>query len=204
MLVELWGNSLNEFCYLFDKEDITMMVYLEDHALINGIDVADMHILNNLFTKELFKNGKDVGMRDYLLNLSRGWFSLISCNNMYVNLVDYIVFNHKKKRFESLLDTYSNCAEKHVESYDEDFNAVIYSENEFNIAKEIEVNEDSQLILLETDYLEEYVYTIKNSENFLIVRDDLTHGVRMGLIVKEGELEEYIHEQKNKVYYLDF
>lgn len=196
MKFELWGNNIDEFSYLFDKEDIVLKVYLEDHMLISGVDVSDINILRNMFEDGLKKEGSDIDIKGFLLYLSRDWFNALTCNNIYIDLEDCIVFNFKKRKFESMLDDYCNCADKYVETYDEEFNLVTYSENDFNFAMEVEVNEDSQLMVASSVYYEEFVYTIKGSQNYLIVKDDLSHGVRKGLIVRESEVENYFLEKQ--------
>ena len=202
MYFELWGESLDGFCKLYDKEDIMMRAYLEDHIIIEGVDVADKYILTNVYAREMLLSNRAINPVDCVFKISKGWFSVVKCNDIYVNLVDCIVFNCKEEKFESLLNTYSDCAEKYVETYDEDFNVAVYSENVFDVVKEVEVNEGSQLMLLKTDYFEEYIYTVKNSDCFLIVKDDLTHGVREGLVVREEELDEYIQERRKGMTYL--
>lgn len=62
---------------------------------------------------------------DCIFKISKGWFSVVRYSDAYVNLVDGIVFDCKKERFESLLSIHSDCAEKYVETYDEDFNVAV-------------------------------------------------------------------------------
>jgi hypothetical protein len=192
MYFELWGESLDGFCKLFDKEDIMMRAYLEDHMIIEGVDVADKCILTNVYAREMLLSNRAIDPVDCVFKISKDWFSVVRCNDVYVELVDCIVFDCKKEKFESLLDAYSDCVEKYIDTYDEDLNLVTYSEGDFNIVKEVEVNAGSQLFLVRSDYYEEYVYTVKNSSSFLIVRDYLSYGVSKGLVLGEEEFGEYL------------
>jgi|LSQX01.3.fsa_nt_gb hypothetical protein len=194
MYYELWGNDLSKFCYLFDKEDITLRVYLEDHLLIDDFNVGDMDVLSNMYSREMLRSKDNMRPIDCLLEISGNWFNVISCYDTYVTLKDYIVFDCKKGEFE-LLSSYSSFSEKYAESFDEDFGVVIYNEGAFDIVQEVEVNSGSQLIIYKSDSLEEYVYTVKNSDCFLIVKNDLEHGTNRGIIVSEDELEEYIRNK---------
>jgi hypothetical protein len=194
MYYELWGDSLNEFCHLFDKEDITLRVYLENHLIIEGLDVGDIDILRNMYSGEMLKYKNNISPFDCLLKISKDWFNVINCCDTYINLNNCIIFDCKKESFE-LLSRYSDCSEKYVESYDEDFGVVIYNEGAFDIVQEVEVNSGSQLVIFISDYLEEYVYTVKNSDCFLIVKNNLECGTTKGIIVGEDELEEYIRNK---------
>ena len=194
MYYELWGNDLGEFCHLFDKEDIILRIYLKNHLVINGLDVEDIDILRNMYSREMLKYKNNISPFDCLLKISKDWFNVINCCDTYINLKNCIIFDCKKERFE-LLSRYSDCSEKYAESFDEDFGVVIYNEGAFDIVQEVEVNSGSQLIIYKNDSLEEYVYTVKNSDCFLIVKNDLEHGTNRGIIVSEDELEEYIRNK---------
>lgn len=183
MELELWSNSEDEFGLIIDDSIIRQRVYLENHMLLEGIDVSEVDTLNALYNKELLIKKCALDNMDFLMNLSRNWFSLTSCLNRYIEFSDGIVFNHNNNRFESLVNTYSSIAERYIDSYDEDGNPVILGEFEFTTIKKLNI-EDGLEIKSEA-FKEEYLYKINESDNYLYTKIDSTLGVRRGIIISK-------------------
>jgi hypothetical protein len=67
--------------------------------LLEGIDVSEVDILNALYNKELLKKKNTLDNMDFLMKLSRNWFSLTSFLNRYIEFSDGIVFNYNNSNF---------------------------------------------------------------------------------------------------------
>lgn len=184
MELELWSNYEDEFGYIADESNLKKRVFLENHVIIEGIDVSDIEILNNLYIIEFRKN-KDLDSMDFLINLSRNWFSLKSYLNRYIELSDSIVFNINRNNFESLIDTYSSSAERYIESYDEENSLVIYGEFDFQLRRKINTEEKGCAIKVE-DYKEEHLYKIKEYDAYLYLKSYLSTDVRKGMIISKS------------------
>jgi hypothetical protein len=183
MELELWSNSEDEFGLIIDDSIVRQRVYLENHMFLEGVDVSEIATLNALYNKELIKKKNTLDNIEFLMNLSRNWFSLTSYFNRYIEFSDGIVFNHSNNRFESLVNTYLSIAERYIDSYDEDGNSIVFGEFEFTRRKKLNI-EDGLEIKSEA-FKEEYLYKINESDNYLYTKIDLTLGVRRGIIISK-------------------
>lgn len=184
MKIELWSYSEDEYGFLIEDDNLKQRVYLENHALIEGVDASEVDLLNEIYSKEQLKKNDNLDNMDYLLYLSRNWFSVTSYFNRYIELSDCIVFNHNINKFESFIDTYSNIAERYIESYDEDGNPITLGEFEFPIRKKLEIEEGVE-IKSET-FKVEYLFRINETDNYLYKKSDLLTGNSKGIILNES------------------
>ncbi|GEM_PF-4308727 len=183
MELEVWSNSEDEFGLIIDEVIVKKRVYLDNHMFLEGVDISEIDTLNTLYNKELLKKKNTLDNMEFLMNLSRNWFSLTSYFNRYIEFSDGILFNHNNNRFESLVNTYSSIAERYIDSYDEDGNPIILGEFEFTTRKKLNI-EDGLEIKSEA-FKEEYLYRINESDNYLYIKTDLTLGVRIGIIISK-------------------
>lgn len=183
MELELWSNSEDKFGLIIDDSIVKQRVYLENHMFLEGVDISGIDTLNALYNKELLKKKNTLDNMEFLMNLSRNWFSMTSYFNRYIEFSDGIVFNHNNNRFESLVNKYSSIAERYIDSYDEDGNPIILGEFEFAIRKKLNI--ENGLEIKSEAFKEEYLYTINESDNYLYIKTDLTLGVRMGVIISK-------------------
>lgn len=181
MELELWSNSEDEYGFIVDEFNVKKRVYLDNHTLLEGIDVTEIQTLNTMYTKGLQKDMEKLDSMAILFNVSRGWFSLIPYVNRYINLHDCIVFNHNSNKLESLIDKYSDSAECHIESYTDDGNPIILGEFEFDMRRRLKL-EDGFAIKVET-YKEEHLYKIRESNIYLFIKSDLSTGIKKGIIL---------------------
>jgi len=192
MNLELWSNEVDGFGYIVDEIDIKKRVFLENHTLIAGKDVSDISELNDLYIKESLKKKQTFDTMEFLFEIGRGWFNSIPYYNKYIEVDDYITFNHDNCKFESLIDSYSKYAERFIETYNEEGKPIILGEFEFNINKKIDIEENSKKIILKNSNEETYTYNLIDCNNYLIIKSDLLSGVEKGMMLSEYELKDYI------------
>lgn len=190
MEVELWSYSEDEYGFVVENDNVKQRVYLEGHTLLEGIDASEVDVLNTIYIKELLGK-KDLDETNFLITLSRNWFSMTSCVNRYIELSDNIVFNHKNKKFELLIDTYSCIAERYIESYEEG-NLINLGEFEFSIRKKLKIEEGIE-IKSET-FREEYLFKIRESDNYLYTKSDLSTGITKGIIIGKSSLNSLLND----------
>lgn len=183
MELELWSNSEDEFGLIIDDSIVRQRVYLENHMFLEGVDVSEIDTLNALYNKELLKKKNTLDNMEFLMNLSRSWFSLTSYFNRYIEFSDGILFNHNNNRFESLFNTYSSIAERYINSYDEDGNPIVFGEFEFTTRKKLNIGDG--LEIKSEAFKEEYLFSIDENDNYLYTKIDLTLGVRRGIIISK-------------------
>jgi len=188
---ELWGNTPDEYSFMFSEDDLIKRVFLEECYLINGLDTSDVHILNDLYKKELVKSKEIFDIKSFLAEVSKGWFSLVECDNIYVNFCDSIIFNTQTDEFESMTDKYADYTESCVETYNEDGKLVTLRKNDFEYTVTIEINEASKLLVHKSNEEEESLYTVSNSTNFIAVNEDLVLCIKKGKVIRECELSDY-------------
>lgn len=194
MELELWTNSEDEFGYIINDDIIKRRVYLENHTLIEGIDVSEIDTLNALYNKELFKKDNNLDTMDFLVNISKNWFNIICFFNGYKEFDDCIVFNHNDNKFESLVDTYSNIVEKYIDSYNEEGSPIILGEFEFQIRKRLNIDESFNVKI--EPFYEEYLYRIKGSNSYLYEKHDLSLGVKKGIVIGKYEANSLLNYNK--------
>ncbi len=181
MELELWSNSEDEYGCIVDEFNVKKRVYLDNHTLLEGIDVTEIQTLNTTYEKELLKDMKKSDSMEVLFNVSRGWFNLIHYINRYIYLNDCIVLNHNNNKLESLIEKYSDSAECYIESYTDDGDPVILGEFEFGIHRKLNL-EEGFAIKVEI-YKEEHLYKIRGSNSYLFIKSDLNTGIRKGIIL---------------------
>lgn len=180
MELELWSNKEDEYGFIVDEFNVKQRVYLENHWLLEGVDVTEIETLNTLYVKELFKmNTLDI--KEALFKVSRDWFNIIPYINRYINLSDCIIFNIKNSKFELLNDDYTRFAERYIESYTDDGDPVILGEFEFDMHRRLNL-EEGFAIKVET-YKEEHLYKIRESNSYLFIKSDLNTGIKRGIIL---------------------
>lgn len=181
MELELWSNSEDEYGLIVEEFNVKKRVYLDNHTLLEGIDVTEIEILKTIYTKELSNNMKLVDSKEVLSNISRGWFNLVPYVNRNINLYESIVFNHNNNKLESLVNEYLDSAECYIESYTDDGNPIILGEFEFDIRRRLNL-EEGLAIKVET-YKEEHLYKIRGSNSYLLIKSDLNIGIKKGIIL---------------------
>lgn len=181
MELELWSSSEDENGFIVDEFNVKKRVYLDNHTLLEGIDVTEIQTLNTIYAKKLLKDMKKLDSKEVLFNVSRGWFNLIPYINRYINLHDCIVLNHNNNKLESLIEKYSDSAERYIESYTDDGDPVILGEFEFDMHRRLNL-EEGFAIKVET-YKEEHLYKIKESNSYLFIKSDLNTGIKKGIIL---------------------
>lgn len=181
MELELWSNSEDEYGFIVDEFNVKKRVYLDNHTLLEGIDVTEIQTLNIIYEKELLKDMKKLDGKEVLFNVSRGWFNLIPYVNRYINLHDCIVFNHNNNKLELLIDKYSDSAECYIESYTDDGNPIILGKFEFDMCRRLSL-EEGFTVKVET-YKEEHLYKIRESNSYLFIKSDLNTGIQKGIVL---------------------
>lgn len=192
MNLELWCDSQEEFGYIVDVTCTNKRVYLENHTLIVGVDAADIILLNDFYNKELLEKKKAFDIIEWLFEIGRGWFNIIPYCCRYINLDNYIVFNHNNNKFESLIDTYSKYAEQFIETYNEDGKPIVLGEYEFKMRIKLCINEDSKSLISRNSHEEEHIYQLFNTDNYLVIKSDLFTGVDKGLVISASMKDDYI------------
>jgi len=192
MNLELWSNEVNGFGYIVDEIDIKKRVYLENHNLIDGKDVTDISELNDIYIKESIKKKQTFDTMEFLFEIGRGWFNSIPYYNKYIEVDDYITFNHDNCIFESLIDSYSKYAERFIETYNEEGKPIIVGEYEFNFNKKVVIEGNSKKIISKNSCEEIYTYNLIGCNDYLIIESDLISGVEKGMILSGYELKDYI------------
>lgn len=198
MEVELWRNNGDEYGIVIEDNIVKQRVYLENHVLLEGIDVSEIDTLNTLYIKELFKKKEALDNMDFLIDVSRDWFSITSYINRYVELTDCIVFNYGNNKFESLNEKYSDMSERYIEAYDEDGNLIIIGEFDFLIKRKLNIEEEGLAIKVEI-YKEEHLYKINESDNYLYIKSDLSIGIDKGIIIGKSAANYLLNNNSSNI-----
>ena len=90
-----------------------------------------------------------------------------------------------------LIDTYSCIAERYIESYEEG-NLINLGEFEFSIRKKLKIEEGIE-IKSET-FREEYLFKIRESDNYLYTKSDLSTGITKGIIIGKSSLNSLLND----------
>lgn len=187
MKLELWNNSEDEYGYIVEESCVKRRVFLENHTLIDGLDYTEINTLYCLYLNEITKENMTIDVNEFLFNISRDWFNIIPCVNRYVELSDYIVFNHINNNFESLMDDYSDSAERYIELFDDEGNPIILGEFEFAFRRKLNLHEKYE-VKVETDK-EEYLYKIRDCGNFLYIKSNPALKCDKGIIISKSAAE---------------
>ncbi len=197
MELELWSNKEDEYGFIVDESNIKRRVYLEEHTLLDGLDVAEIEILEAIYEKELLNENRAFDKSDILLIISRDWFNAIPYINRYIELSDFIVFNHSSNKFELLFEKYSNSAERYIESYTEDGKPIILGEFEFNIRRRLNLEEGFAIKV--ENYKEEHLYKIMECNSYLLIKKDLNLGVEHGIILSNSAAKSLLNNNESNI-----
>ncbi|MGD9566824.1 MAG: hypothetical protein AB7V48_00630 [Sedimentibacter sp.] len=190
MELELWSNKEDEYGFIVDVSNIKQRIYLENHTLIDGLDITEIEILDDIYKNEL-NESQTFNKKEILLKIASDWFNTIPYVNRYIELSDYIVFNHNSNKFELLSEKYSNSAERYIEFYTEDGKPIILGEFEFNIRRRLDL-EDGFAVKVE-NYKEEHLYKIRKCKSYLFIKSDLNLGVKQGIIISKSAVKSLLN-----------
>lgn len=198
MELELWSNEEDEYGIIVDLSDVKRRVYLENHTLLYGLDVTEIEILDVIYAKELLNEANAFNKKEILLKISRDWFSTIPYVNRYIELSDYIVFNHSSNKFEILSEKYSNSAERYIESYTEDGKPIILGEFDFFLKRKLNIEDDGFAIKVD-NYKEGHLYKIKGCNNYLFIKSDITTSIRKGIVVSKSAANSLLNNNGSNI-----
>ncbi|MDF2882014.1 MAG: hypothetical protein K0R54_2571 [Clostridiaceae bacterium] len=121
--------------YFFISNKTIYVLTLKYYSLFRYIsdDRESLIKLNKYFINYRIEKKKAFDIIEWLFEIGRGWFNIIPYCCRYINLNNYIVFNHNNNKFKSLINTYSNYTKKFIKTYNEDKKPIILKKYKFKI-----------------------------------------------------------------------